>query len=239
MACPFGAPRSDALCVGVDCSALDGTCAVGVCDYATGSCHSVPRAEGASCGPVTPSCTEQRCVAGSCTTVTASDCAACMTGRACDAGACVAPPTTLTYDFESGVLPAGWSAGTGAAAWTVTSALAHGGTHAARAGTITDRQQTQMQMTISLTSPAALSFWSSVDSEAMFDLLRVFVDGVMAAQWSGSMTWTQTTLTLTAGTHTIEWRYVKDVSISVGMDTAWIDDVVVTPVTPGTPLCGS
>ena len=31
------------------------------------------------------------------------------------------------------------------------------------------------------------------------------------------------------GTHTVEWRYEKDVSVSSGSDCGWVDDVVWTP----------
>ena len=65
-----------------------------------------------------------------------------------------------------------------------------------------------------------------------------FVDGTMRDQWSGTTGWTMVSYPLTAGSHTIEWRYVKDASVSSGSDAVWVDDVSVGPPPTGGPLCG-
>ena len=81
-----------------------------------------------------------------------------------------------------------------------------------------------------MTGPATLSFWWKVDSEPNFDFLRVDVDGVAPFPGiSGNVDWQQKTIALTAGAHTIHWTYTKDISVSVGQDAAWIDQVTITP----------
>ena len=64
-----------------------------------------------------------------------------------------------------------------------------------------------------------------MSSELSFDTLKFLVDGVQRQQWSGDVPWANFTLPLTAGTHTLEWRYSKDASGSSGLDAAFIDNV--------------
>lgn len=52
------------------------------------------------------------------------------------------------------------------------------------------------------------------------------MDGVLLQQWSGEIGWANYAFPLTAGPHTLEWSYVKDPSISSGLDAGFIDDVL-------------
>ena len=48
----------------------------------------------------------------------------------------------------------------------------------------------------------------------------------MKGQWAGtSDNWSLQTYSVTAGTHTLKWSYVKDQSQTGGSDCAWIDDI--------------
>ena len=42
---------------------------------------------------------------------------------------------------------------------------------------------------------------------------------------------------MAAGTHTVEWRYSKDSSVSSGADTAWVDDIDFGFTPSAMPLC--
>jgi len=46
---------------------------------------------------------------------------------------------------------------------------------------------------------------------------------------SGNVDWQQSTIALTAGSHTIRWTYAKDVSVSVGRNAAWLDQIAIAP----------
>jgi len=72
-----------------------------------------------------------------------------------------------------------------------------------------------------------ISFNYFVSSEASYDILKFSVNGQEIQRWSGtSMTqWGTFTHTLSAGSHQLEWAYVKDASGSAGSDAAWIDAV--------------
>jgi hypothetical protein len=135
------------------------------------------------------------------------------------------PPNNLTAALDDPALQ--WSTG-GNGNWTSQAAVTHDGADAAQSGRITDNQTSSLDTTI--TGPAALSFWWKVDSELNFDFLRVDVDGVEPFPGiSGNVDWQQQTIALPAGTHTIRWTYSKDVSVSIGQDAAWLDQVTIAP----------
>jgi hypothetical protein len=131
-----------------------------------------------------------------------------------------------SYDFEGG-MPAGWTTSTGPA-WYADTARAHGGTRSIRGADIGDNQQTGVQFTVTLADAGTLSFWYTVSSESGFDYLRAYDNGTQLGRWSGNVGWTQVSFALAAGTHTIEFRYTKDGSVSSGSDTGWVDDVQIT-----------
>ena len=43
------------------------------------------------------------------------------------------------------------------------------------------------------------------------------------------MAWAQQGWSIPAGTHLLEWRYEKDISLSAGSDRAWLDQVIFMP----------
>jgi hypothetical protein len=232
-ACTTGETCSSGTCASgtpTSCTGLDGPCTVGMCSASTGGCVAMPRPNGTVCGG--SGCGASTCTAGTCTASAAIDCGACGGGLYCTSGTCGANPTMLSYGFESGALPAGWTAGLGGtAAWSVISGGAHGGTYRVRSGAIGDSAQSRMGFTITLATTTMVSFWLQTSTETDYDELQVLVDGVLQGAWSGTHAWTQGAALVPAGTHAIEWRYVKDVATMGGSDTVWIDDVTLAPAT--------
>ena len=59
------------------------------------------------------------------------------------------------------------------------------------------------------------------------------VPGVSPAlqRWSGEVGWATYQFSVSAGTNTLLWRYVKDATISLGSDGAFIDNLDIPPVT--------
>jgi hypothetical protein len=93
---------------------------------------------------------------------------------------------------------------------------------AARSGDVGDNQESFLQMAVD--GPGTISFYWKVCSEAGYDFLEFYIDGELKDQISGSVDWHQMTYEITAsGTHTLEWRYVKDVSIDEDDDCGWLD----------------
>ena len=128
-----------------------------------------------------------------------------------------------TDGFENGNLTGlGWT--TSGTAWVVQNTNVSAGTFAARSGNISHGQSSSLLLTGNFRSGTA-SFDVRVSSELAWDTLRLFVDGSLVNQWSGEVAWETYTFGLTAGTHTLEWRYSKDAGDSAGFDGAIIDNL--------------
>ncbi len=81
-----------------------------------------------------------------------------------------------------------------------------------------------MQTTVSGTG--TVKFYWKVSSEEFFDFLEFYIDGSLQDQISGTVDWQQKTYTIsTSGSHTLEWRYVKDKDTDSGSDCGWVDKV--------------
>ena len=128
----------------------------------------------------------------------------------------------------AGVMPAGWVQSAGSnAPWAV--AIGAGmaeGQASLKAGTITHGQNSSVQVTKVAAAAGNATFSLKVGSETNFDFLRFYIDGVLQGSWSGAVAWTPVTFPVAAGAHTYKWTYVKDLSVTVAPDTAWIDLVV-------------
>jgi carboxypeptidase D len=131
--------------------------------------------------------------------------------------------STTTDGFESGVIGPEYTMG-GNAPWGATTGAMHTGSYAAKAGSIGNSQSSSMTRTV---EGGQVSFWYRVSSEANYDFLNFYIDGVREVQASGtSGTWTQYSKTLPSGhTYSLKWEYAKDTSLTGGSDTAWVDDV--------------
>lgn len=73
-----------------------------------------------------------------------------------------------------------------------------------------------------------VSFDYFVDSEPNFDFLKVYVDNVVQWSMSGLNKAGHKAFSVAAGPHNIKFEYVKDGSVSRGLDTARIDNVAFT-----------
>lgn len=85
-------------------------------------------------------------------------------------------------------------------------------------------------LALTLASAGAVSFYRKVSSDLSDDGLRFFVDGAEQAFYSGEVVWGQVSFALTAGAHTMEWRYTKGNVVTAGSDTAWVALLTVTNV---------
>jgi hypothetical protein len=109
--------------------------------------------------------------------------------------------------------------------WTITSGESYEGTMSAVSGMIGHNGVTTLKINIDLPLPDTIRFWYKVSSEPNYDFLRLTVNGSEVFKTSGEREWTQRIVLLTAGTHLLEWSYVKDGSVSSGSDRAWIDQI--------------
>ncbi len=133
---------------------------------------------------------------------------------------------TITLGMALNNTSLDWTTG-GDAPFTAQTTTSHSGGSAVQTGRIGHNQSTYLATTV--TGPGTLSFYWRVSSERGYDIFSVYLDGSLQFFWSGSTAWFNTQLSIPAGTHTVRWEYVKDVSISSGQDAGWVDDVVFTP----------
>jgi PKD repeat protein len=99
---------------------------------------------------------------------------------------------------------------------------------AAKSGTITHNQSTTIETDVTVGSTQAVKFYWKVSSEASYDYLRFYIDGVQKTSIAGTVDWTQVAYNITAGTHTLKWSYTKDGSVSSGSDCGWVDKLEIT-----------
>jgi len=128
--------------------------------------------------------------------------------------------------FET-TLPACWVNSAGNLTWTQISTGAHTGTKCMKSGGYNiDNANSTYQITLNIASAGNINFWNKVSSEATFDFLKFYIDGVEKGSWSGTVAWTEQSYPVSNGNHTFKWAYTKDGSQDTGSDCAWIDDIV-------------
>ena len=144
-------------------------------------------------------------------------------------------PQDWQYDFESGTFAPEWSL-SGTPNWAIQADARLGGARLAKAGTITHGQETGMTLDVSQLPASTGSFRYSVSSESSFDYLLFCIDNTGCTrysgynnQWSGTANNAQHVFNIPANAQTLTWKYTKDGSVNSGSDTAWVDDIVITP----------
>ncbi|MCF7816692.1 MAG: LamG domain-containing protein [Kiritimatiellales bacterium] len=115
-----------------------------------------------------------------------------------------------------------WTVG-GNTSWFIETTNTYDGVSAAQSGVITDGQTNWIAMIVP--ADGQLSFYWKVSSEADFDFLRFYINGIEQDSISGEVDWNQASYTVSAG-DTLRWEYSKDESVSEGSDAGWLDKVV-------------
>lgn len=116
----------------------------------------------------------------------------------------------------------------GNAPWAETSEDPYDGEYCAKSGVITHNQSSEMSIT-QTTSATEISFFKKVSSETNYDKLHFYIDGEDMGEWSGTLSWNEERYRISAGTHTFKWSYIKDYSVNLGSDCAWIDNINIEP----------
>jgi len=117
----------------------------------------------------------------------------------------------------------------GQADWLISNTVYNSGLYAAESGNITDDETSILKIFVNIGIEGELSFYKKVSSEEDYDFLTFKIDGLEQENWSGEIDWTQNTYNLATGSHTLEWIYSKDFSVSTGQDKAWVDDIIFPP----------
>ena len=129
--------------------------------------------------------------------------------------------------FETGDFSAfDWHSASPIYAWEVVTQNPYEGQYCAKSSGLSDGESSVLYITVEVGSESVVSFYYKVSSESNYDKLYFKIDGVDKNNWSGEVSWTQASYTLTPGSHELKWVYGKDSSVSSGDDCAWIDNVV-------------
>ena len=172
-------------------------------------------------------------------TVTDDETGAASTSDGVSVNAAAQGAFVLDEDFEStnvGSLPGGFTT-SGTAGWEVVSnGGAYEGTKHLISQDIDDNQTATLEYSLTITEAAVLNFWWNVSSEADYDKLHFYVDGVeVGSGISGEPGWTKVSHTFSAaGTYELKWTYFKDVSASAGDDIGMLDKITVQNINEDT-----
>jgi len=109
--------------------------------------------------------------------------------------------------------------------WTITAATSFENVKSARSAIIPNKAESVLAIYVNNPVRDTISFYARVSSEADFDSLVFRIDSINDLQLSGDRPWAIRQAILDPGVHYLEWVYKKDVSLSGGLDAAWIDQV--------------
>ena len=117
-----------------------------------------------------------------------------------------------------------------ASAWVIDQSRVHNGTYSAASAKISDNETSSLKITVDVPFDDVVGFYYSTSTELantiLGDFLHFNMDGTRMGRWAGeNAEWKYVEFPITAGTHTLEWLYVKDASASVGEDRVWVDDI--------------
>jgi hypothetical protein len=167
-------------------------------------------------------------------------------GEAGDVYAGITDPTinteSVTIDFEDNSYSE-YLTSSGNYAWERSTTSPQGGSYCFRSTNYhAANTNSSFTMTYNFEVAQTISFYYKVSSQSNNDYLNFYVDGNRVQRWSGTVAWAQYTYNLTAGNHTLEWRYSKNRNTDTGDDRAWVDNITFTKVTsviPGEPMPAS
>ncbi len=143
-------------------------------------------------------------------------------------------PQEWKWDFESATFGPEWTQG-GVSNWNLQTSNVITGAQSAQAGSITHNQESSLTLDVSAIPAVSGSFQYQVSSESSFDYLLFCIDNTAcsrfsgySSQWSGTPSGTHT-FTIPAAAQTLTWKYTKDGSVDRSLDTAWIDEIILSP----------
>ncbi|MCB5230768.1 MAG: S8 family serine peptidase [Candidatus Cloacimonas sp.] len=135
----------------------------------------------------------------------------------------------ITIDFENNEFaPYEWDfnvSGHESQQWFISNEVAFDGERSAQSGQINHGSSTRMRLTTRIKEDGIISFYVKTSTEKNGDFLRFYIDNEMIADWSGENDWERVVFPVEAGYRSFSWIYIKDMMVSQGDDTVWIDSV--------------
>lgn len=138
---------------------------------------------------------------------------------------------SLVEDFETGDFSKlDWTF-EGEGGWDIVNNGAFEGRYCARTRSMGHGKTAMMSIDYDFVADNEVSFYLKTSTEAGFDFLTFYVDGVRTARWAGETPWTRVSFIIPQGTHTLSWSYEKDGGAVGGQDRVWVDYIALPPQT--------
>jgi len=103
---------------------------------------------------------------------------------------------------------------------------------ATRSIALSHSEEAWLQTTVDANSGDKISFYWKVSSE-VYDYLEFYIDeGTYEHRISGDVDWQKKTYTLSSGSHTLKWRFIRNSSGDGGENCGWVDFVQWTQPSP-------
>ena len=113
--------------------------------------------------------------------------------------------------------------------WLIQSTSVNSGSFAVQSGPITGSQTTSLFLPVTIpVAGADITFAMRTSTESSFDSLEFYVNGTLVSDTSGDIAWQNYNYSIVPGSYNLEWRYTKDGSVDVGLDTVFIDDISIS-----------
>ena len=113
--------------------------------------------------------------------------------------------------------------------WSISTNSPHGGAYCMKSGCSgVDNANSDMTLEVDIDKDGEISFFAKISSESSWDKGHFYIDSVEKKEFSGECDWTEYRFPITAGHHTLRWRYSKDADEFSGDDCLYIDDVKLT-----------
>lgn len=113
--------------------------------------------------------------------------------------------------------------------WVDNSSYAHSGIFCLKSGGA-GIASALSRMDLTVIGPTTLQYWVKTDSEYS-DKFYLYMDDVLQLTRNGGYDYTMYTLTIPEGSHVISFVYSKDASVNTRTDSAYVDDLILTPNT--------
>ena len=137
----------------------------------------------------------------------------------------IGPGFMETFDGGSTHL-SGWSF-PASYPWAVSTEQPYEGSNCLRSAQYMGHSQnSDVTFAVTIASADSVKFYYRVSSEANYDKFIFLIDNVEQFNASGEVDWSRAAVAITAGSHTLTFRYHKDYSESNGSDCAWVDNVI-------------
>jgi len=111
--------------------------------------------------------------------------------------------------------------------WVSDTFNSYSGQYSYRSAPVDDEQTTAISITLNVVKNDSISFFVKTsceeDVDNNYDFLGFYINGILTARWDGIADWRRAAFYVPAGTHTFEWKYSKDQSLSEGEDAVWLD----------------